>query len=58
MDRHVIRIDKKEYVNDLPSDMGLGVGGNASTFDYCLDCGQIQGRFPLPETKLERGELK
>lgn len=23
-------------------------------FDYCLDCGQIQGTFPLAPTKLDR----
>jgi hypothetical protein len=22
-------------------------------FAYCLDCGQIQGKFPLPPTRIE-----
>lgn len=27
-------------------DLGIG-GGDDVRFAYCLDCGQIQGRFPL-----------
>ncbi len=34
---------------------GCGVGdGDDVEFHYCLDCGQIQGEFPLPATE---GEL-
>jgi len=36
----------------VPRDMGIG-GGDYIEFDYCLDCGQLQGEFPLPPTKLE-----
>jgi hypothetical protein len=32
--------------------MGIG-GGDYVAFSYCLDCGQIQGDFPLPETGME-----
>jgi hypothetical protein len=32
----------------------LGIGGDDVNFDYCLDCGQIQGKFPLPLTERER----
>jgi hypothetical protein len=35
--------------------MGIG-GGDYVEFDYCLNCGQIQGQFPLNKTKVERGE--
>ena len=31
----------------VPRDMGIG-GGDAVHFAYCLDCGQIQGAFPIP----------
>jgi hypothetical protein len=37
----------------LPRD--LGIGGEDVRFAYCLDCGQIQGRFPLPPTGMEEG---
>ncbi len=36
----------------VPGDMGIG-GGDYIEFDYCLDCGQIQGNFPLPPCELE-----
>lgn len=36
----------------VPRDMGIG-GGDYVDFNYCLDCGKIQGQFPLEETGLE-----
>lgn len=42
-----------EYSDYVPDDMGIG-GGDYMRFSYCLDCGQIQGDFPLPETEIER----
>ena len=36
----------------LPIDMGIG----DIEFRYCLNCGQIQGTWPVPETELERTE--
>ena len=36
----------------VPRDLGIG-GGDAVHFGYCLDCGQIQGTFPLPPTVTE-----
>ena len=44
-----------EYKNGdgyLPSDFGIG-GGDDLEISYCLDCGQIQGTFPIPLTELE-----
>jgi hypothetical protein len=38
----------------LPSDMGVCYTDEI-TFSYCLDCGQIQGTWPLPRTKFELG---
>lgn len=42
--------DDFEYV---PDDMNIG-GGDYIEFFMCLDCGQIQGDFPLKKTKLEK----
>ena len=39
----------------VPRDLGVG-GGDDVHFTYCLDCGQIQGRFPVPPTRTEAGE--
>jgi hypothetical protein len=36
----------------VPRDLGIG-GGDAVHFDYCLDCGQIQGEFPLAVAEVE-----
>jgi hypothetical protein len=35
----------------VPDDMGIG--RQDIHFDYCLECGQIQGTFPLPPTGIE-----
>jgi hypothetical protein len=36
----------------VPRDLGIG-GGDDVHFDYCLDCGQIQGKFPLLPSEME-----
>ncbi len=36
----------------VPRDLGIG-GGDDVQFAYCLDCGQIQGKFPVPGTDIE-----
>ncbi len=45
-------IGLNEYDGYVPCDMGIG-GGDYVEFSYCLDCGQIQKTFPLPETAIE-----
>jgi len=50
-------IGEHESDGYVPKDIGLNdKSGDYVEFDYCLDCGQIQGEFPVPETELERGE--
>jgi hypothetical protein len=40
---------KKEEISDyVPRDMGIG-GGDYIEFSYCLECGKIQGKFPLDD---------
>ncbi len=42
-----------QHLHDyVPRDLGIG-GGDDVNFDYCLDCGQIQGAFPLPPAEME-----
>ena len=38
----------------VPRDLVIG-GGDDVHFLYCLDCGQIQGTFPIPPTAIEQG---
>ena len=33
----------------VPTDIGLGNDSDVIVLTYCLDCGQIQGKWPLPE---------
>ena len=42
-------IESNGYV---PCDMNIG-GGDYIEFHFCLECGQIQGQWPLPKTELE-----
>lgn len=43
-------VEHDGYVLD---DMNIG-GGDYVELSYCLDCGQIQGDWPLPKTEIER----
>lgn len=43
-----VQIAGKELVGYVPVDMGIG-GMDYLEFDYCLECGQIQGDFPIPD---------
>ena len=40
------------YHGYVPRDLGIG-GSDDVQLDYCLDCGQIQGKFPLPRAEME-----
>lgn len=55
-DLHMVQMVNTHQEHDgyLPEDLGIG-GGDEVQFTYCLDCGQIQGDFPLDETDLEAG---
>lgn len=42
-------VDSDGYV---PKEIGIG-GGDYVRFNYCLDCGQIQGKFPVEKCDME-----
>ena len=50
-------IYSQEHDGYVPEDLGIG-GGDDVEFDLCLDCGQMQGKWPLPQSKLERKAAK
>lgn len=43
---------EKQYFGYVPEDIGIGCGDDVY-FKYCLNCGKIQGEFPLPLSKFE-----
>jgi hypothetical protein len=45
-------VEVAEIEGDVPRDMGIG-GGDYVRFSYCLECGQIQGTFPIATTEME-----
>lgn len=45
---------KGEYEGYVPDDLGIG-GGDYVEFEFCLNCGQIQGDFPLGKADVEHG---
>lgn len=47
-------IDHDGYV---PDGVGIG-GGDYLEITYCLDCGQLQGRYPLPVSAIEQGDAQ
>lgn len=47
-----ITIGETEHDGDVPEDLMIG-GGDYIEFDICLDCGQLQGDFPLQPSTLE-----
>lgn len=46
---------EEESQGYVPRDMAIG-GGDYIRFAWCLDCGKIQGAFPLLQTTIEGGE--
>jgi hypothetical protein len=51
------RIGDKEHDGYAPQDMGLKNDyGDYVAFSWCLDCGQIQAKFPVPRCELEDSE--
>ena len=47
-----VSVDGNEHIGYVPRDMGIG-GGDYIKAALCLDCGQVQGVFPLQLTELE-----
>ena len=41
-----------EFSAYIPMDIGIGEDDEIN-FEYCLECGHIQGDFPMPTTELE-----
>lgn len=49
-----VEVGDNEHDGYVPDDMNIG-GGDYVRFEYCLECGQIQGDFPVEETEVEQG---
>ena len=48
-----------EFGGYVPHDVGVG-GGDYVDIQWCLECGQIQGKFPLetPEKYIKESEVE
>lgn len=46
------RFNGKESDGYVPGGVGIG-GGDYIEFKYCLECGQIQGDFPVSDPDLD-----
>jgi len=49
-----LRSGEYEHHGEMPDDVNLG-GGDYVRFTVCLDCGQIQGEYPLPTGSIGEG---
>lgn len=49
-----VEVSGRRHHGYVPRGLGIG-GGDDVQFTYCLDCGQMQGLFPLTRTLLEAG---
>ena len=54
-DMFFAEVNGNEHEGYVPTDLGIG-SGDYVRFSFCLECGQIQGDFPLTETSIETGE--
>lgn len=51
-DCQTVEIRGTEHDGYMPQDLGIG-GGDEMAIKVCLDCGQLQGKWPLPKASLE-----
>jgi len=35
----------------VPGDIGISDNEDYISFDYCLECGKVQGKFPIDDPK-------
>ena len=47
-----VNLGDVSYEGYVPEGLGIG-GGDYIDLSFCLDCGQLQGNFPLPTAKIE-----
>jgi len=53
-DCNVFRIYGYEHEGYVPGEFHIGCGDDVE-FEMCLECGQVQGTFPIKQTRLELG---
>jgi len=48
-----LTIKEENFTEYVPRDIGFGIDGNYMKFKYCLNCGKIQGIFPVSDPDSE-----
>jgi hypothetical protein len=51
-DLNHVSLGELQHNGYVPEGFGIG-DGDYVEFEFCLDCGQLQGTFPLAKTELE-----
>lgn len=51
-----VRYQDQTHDGYVPYNLGIG-GGDDLSFELCLDCGKIQGKFPIPVYNLDNGDV-
>ncbi len=54
-DRCTVTLGTLSFTGEVPDGFGIG-GGEVLYLEYCANCGQIQGDFPLDEPTLDDAE--
>lgn len=52
-DNFCASIGDKEYDGYVPDDIGVG-SDDYINFKFCLECGFLQGEYPLKKTSIEK----
>lgn len=48
-----VNLNGADHEGYVPTGLGIG-GGDYVDFSFCLDCGQLQGNFPLAPAEIEK----
>jgi len=51
-----ITLDDQRHVGYVPDMLNIG-GGDYLEFEVCADCGQMMGRWPLPNKALSKSDV-
>jgi hypothetical protein len=51
-----VNIVDKEHKGLVPENLGIG-GRTLIEFSFCMGCGQIMGKFPIPTSDMEEDKI-
>lgn len=54
MQDHYILLNGEYLDDNIPNDLGISKSAADIDFNLCLDCGQMQGTWPLDKSQFEK----